>query len=399
MSAVLWITVLRVLTVVAIGVSGALFVDYANPMDATFCGPDSGCNDVQRSGLGYIGGYLGLPLQLALLVNTPLIGLVAYGTVLYAAIKPGSLVHILAYVGGAGALALIGIQAFVVKAFCWLCMIVDVSAVGIALAAFMHARAAASEASEPAAPEPADPDDKDGPYRARVVGRRGGEPVAAFTWPVLAVAVVMIAAVWPQLKPAPDVPFGIRSYYVEGKINVVEFADFECPFCRRLHPIIKKLADEYGDQVNFVRLNYPLESHPQARPAARSYLCAADQGKSEPMADLLFDVEELSPETNRQLAEKLELDLAAYDACVKDEKTDKRIDAESQVLVDAGLQGLPTTYVGGKRIVGVREEVTFRDAFEQAKKGGQDVGVPPFIYWPVSFLLLSGIVFLGRRRR
>lgn len=356
-----WLVLLRLLAVVAIGSSAALFVDYANPSEASFCGAGSGCEDVRRSGFSYFGHRF---------LNIPLVGLVAFGTVLYASLQRGKWVYPLAYLGAAVALVLLAYQAFSIGRFCWLCVVVDVSAIGMAVAGYLHQQA----------------DDADDP-----------DPFAVWTWPSVALLVVLAAALWPQVKPQPAVHAKIRAYYEPGKINVVEFSDFECPFCRRLHPILAKLKKEYGDRVNFVRLNFPLPRHTQARFAARSSICADQQGKGNEMAHSLFEAELLDPESNRKLAEEHDLDLAKYDACVADPKIDEQIDTETQILKDAGLQGLPTTYIGNQKIVGVRAEAAFRDAFESATKeeGG---GVPPFVFWPLAFAGAGALAFAGRRR-
>src|SRR6185436_1455724 len=108
-----------------------------------------------------------------------------------------------------------------------------------------------------------------------------------------------------------------------------EFADFQCPFCRKLHPLMTELLGEYEGRVNFVRLNMPLASHSQARGAARAYCCAEEQGKGPAMADALFQSETLSPEACEKLAESLGLSMPAFRTCVASPSTDARIDDES----------------------------------------------------------------------
>ena len=125
-----------------------------------------------------------------------------------------------------------------------------------------------------------------------------------------------------------------------GKINVVEFADYECPFCRLLHDRLKAIIKDYPGKVNFVRLNMPLQSHPSARHAARAGLCAEAQGKGDAMADRLFSAEDLSPAANRRAAAELGLDVAEFERCVASPDTDKKIDAAGQDPARRGISGV-----------------------------------------------------------
>src|SRR6185503_6117111 len=96
----------------------------------------------------------------------------------------------------------------------------------------------------------------------------------------------------------------VRAVYEPGKINVVEFADFECPYCRALHPVLKRVIQDYpADRVHFVRKHVPLEMHELARPAARAAVCTEEQGKGEAMADALVQAE-LSEAAIRRAAQQ-----------------------------------------------------------------------------------------------
>src|SRR5690606_14821924 len=145
---------------------------------------------------------------------------------------------------------------------------------------------------------------------AEELGRRA-EPVGLHPagWAVLGALAVLAPWLWPKLKPAPPVPAKVAAYYEPGKINVVEFADFQCPFCRRLHTQLKNIIEDYAGRVNFVRLHMPLASHAHARPAARAAVCAAKQGKEEAMADRLFEAESLEQESLLSEARALGLNM------------------------------------------------------------------------------------------
>jgi len=356
---------------IALAASMALLIDYTTPAEA-FCGADSACAKVRGSGYGYL--FEGkLPV--------PAIGLAGFAGLFLLSLWQDSaqarkLLVAAAGFGSAVAVALIVMQVAVVRQLCWLCMVVDVSAVVAGSAALMLHRAHHS------AP--------------------GG--VRFKPWAVAGAGLIAVAApaLWPRFKPQPPVPPGIAALYKPGKLNVVEFFDFQCPHCRRLHPTLIKLKAQYGDQVHFVRQNFPLDFHLEARPSARGYVCARAQGKGEELADALMSAEKIGALPARKAAQQLELDLDKYDACVKDPATDQTIDAESQVLRDAGMQGLPTTYVGGRRLIGNQPEDVFADAFRRAesevKSGKQDTGVPAPAFAGLALLLFLGVGFAGRQR-
>ena len=117
------------------------------------------------------------------------------------------------------------------------------------------------------------------------------------------------------------------------------------------------------------------------------------------MADRLFSAEDLRPEANRAVAKELGVELGGYDRCIASGEADRVIDAESKILVDSGLQGLPTTYVGAKTIIGAQPEEIFRDAFERAARGEGDRGVPASAYWLCVAALAAGLSWVGRVRR
>src|SRR4029079_3949079 len=119
------------------------------------------------------------------------------------------------------------------------------------------------------------------------------EPLRIWAWLALSLLAVAAPALWAEAKPRPPVPPRGAELYQSGKINVVEFADFECPFCRMLHSRLQAIIASYAGQVNFVRLNMPLERHEHARDAARAAICAEDQKRGDAIAEKLFTAEDL----------------------------------------------------------------------------------------------------------
>jgi predicted DsbA family dithiol-disulfide isomerase/uncharacterized membrane protein len=352
----------------ALAFSAALFVDYTGSVP-TFCGVNSGCAAVRGSGYGYY-VMLGVPVPL------PVFGMLGFAVLLGVALtrELRRWVPPIAAIGGIAALALFGIQVFAIKHLCSLCVVVDTLGMLAAVAAWVLWKG-----------QPSDPNAE--------FGLRWG------AWPALSVLALLAPLGWPRVRPAPAVPAAVLSLYQPGKINVVEFADYECPFCRRLHPELKTVIASYPGKVHFTRLNLPLRSHEFAHGAAEAQVCAREQGKGDEMADLLFAAEDLRPAENRVQARLLKLDMAAYDACIASGKADAVIDAESKILIDNGLQGLPTTFVGGKTIIGAQSEEAFRDAFDRAERGEEDRGIPAPAYWLSILALVCGVIWVGRVRR
>jgi len=357
----------RLAAVLSLAVSAALLVDYISSTP-TFCGVGSGCAAVRGSGYGYV-----VMAQQA--VPVPALGLLAFAILLAVALTRSLArwVPLVAALGGVIGLGLFGLQAFGIGQLCSLCVTVDALSVTAALSGLLQWRGQ-GDANEP-------------------LGLRWG------AWPLLGVLAVLGPLAWPQLRPAAPVPAGVQKLYLPGKINVVEFADYECPFCRRLHPELKAVIDSYAGKVNFTRLNLPLKSHAFAHGAAQAQVCARQQGKGDDMADRLFLSEDLRPATNRDLAKQLGVELGAYDQCIASGAADQVIDAESKILLDHGLQGLPTTYVGAQTILGAQPEEVFRDAFDRAERGEGERGIPALVYWPLVLALAAAISWVGRVRR
>ncbi len=355
---------LRIVTLIALAASAALYVDYTTAAQA-FCGAGSGCAKVRGSGFGYL---------LNGAIPVPAIGLAGFGSVLIVSLigeeSRRKYLPPLAYIGTVAALVFIVLQAFVIQHFCWLCVTTDVAAIAAGGFAFMYQRS-------PGKPP---------------------QLLQTWAWSVLGLIAVCTPLFWPRLRPVAPVHPKVAAFYQPGKINVVEFADFECPFCRKLHPVLKKVAKDYPGKVNFVRLNMPLQMHPHAETAALAYLCAKSQERGEEMADALFATSDLSSKGNRRLAVGMKLDMQKFDRCMKADATMTELRKEMAILEAAGLQGLPTTYIGDRRYIGSRPEDVLRDAFEAAASGEKPTGVPGPAYAAGAFVLAGLVAFMGRRK-
>ncbi len=360
-----WLLILRVAALLALAASAALLSDYLAG-SPSFCSASSGCGAVRASPYSHISTSGGRYLPL------PLFGVLGFLILFGSSLVSRQLMLVAAGVGGAVALWLLGVQAFVLKRFCWLCVTTDVSAVVAALSAL-------------------------------ALTRKGTRPDASHllpssTWWGLGVLALGAPLLWPSVKAAPPVPGPVLSHYVPGKINVVEFADFQCPACRMFHGILKPTLQKYGERVHFVRLNKPLNSHQFAADAARAAICGEAQGKVEATADALFAAPDLSLAGLDAAAASVGLDPKQFEACMLHPATRARVERESSWLVPPELEGLPTTYIGGRRLLGVRSAEEIEDALESAARGEGESGVAWFVYLPAVTLLALLLVRLGLKR-
>lgn len=136
-------------------------------------------------------------------------------------------------------------------------------------------------------------------------------------------------------------------------VTVVEFSDFQCPFCARSLPLLKQVADKYPDQVRIVYKHFPLNFHAQARPAAIAAIAAQEQGRFWEYHDVLFEnIQKLGTADWDGFAKEAGLDVARFKKDVEEKKAefDKRVTADYQAGVKAEVRGTPTLYINGKKV-------------------------------------------------
>jgi protein-disulfide isomerase len=147
----------------------------------------------------------------------------------------------------------------------------------------------------------------------------------------------------------------------DAQITMVEFSDFQCPFCARALPTIKELLAKYPTQLRVVYRHLPLESiHPRARPAAEAAVCAEEQGQFWAFHDRLFQNQgALSDAQLREHAKALKLDLAKYDACLGGSSAKARIEADLADANAAGISGTPGFVINGLLVRGLQPTEEF----------------------------------------
>lgn len=133
-------------------------------------------------------------------------------------------------------------------------------------------------------------------------------------------------------------------------VTIVEFSDFECPYCGRAHPILQQVLRDYEGRVRVVFKQFPLSAHPHAMPAARAAVAAGNQDHFWEMHDLLFEHQrQLEEEDLERYAEQLGLDMDRFREDMQSAETQQRVEADKQQGQRLGVEGTPTFFVNGRR--------------------------------------------------
>ena len=142
----------------------------------------------------------------------------------------------------------------------------------------------------------------------------------------------------------------------KAPVTIVEYSDFQCPYCLRAAPTLKRLRETYGDKVRVVWKDFPLtQIHPQAFKAAEAGHCAAEQGKFWEYHDKLFASQQaLQPEFLKQYAKEMGMDAAKFDACLDSSRYSERVRDSVASGAQLGVNSTPTLYVNGRRLEGAQ---------------------------------------------
>lgn len=324
-------TLLKFAILIGLGMSVVLLAEYQQP-HPTLCAEGGGCSVVAQSAYSHIAG-IPLPL-LGAAYFALLLGLSAVRRAHWALVG-------LSLVGAITGLVLLALQAFVIQAFCRFCVVVDVAAVLIGIAAL-------------------------GPQEADL------PPISLTRGVAHAAAALFVAAIsWTWQAHSASAPTAVASVapLTTGdpqRVTVLEFLDFECPACRAQYDEMAPVLSDYSDKLQVIVKHVPLPQHRHAVDAARAYCCAEEKGEAHDMADRLFRAEQLNPEDCEQIAVTLGLDLADFQRCVRSDRVTERLRADGEAAAAVGVRGLPTFWIGEERFEGVHEADSLRASIERA---------------------------------
>lgn len=151
----------------------------------------------------------------------------------------------------------------------------------------------------------------------------------------------------------------------DAAVTIVEFSDYECPFCKRAEASIAEVKKVYGDKVRLAYRHYPLPFHANARPAAQASLCANEQGKFWPYHDKVMAATDLSAANLQQIASDVGLDRKQFDDCVAAGKYADQIDKDLAAGQAAGVNGTPAFFINGRMLDGAQPFEKFQEIIDE----------------------------------
>ncbi|OGJ55862.1 hypothetical protein A3D88_01925 [Candidatus Peribacteria bacterium RIFCSPHIGHO2_02_FULL_52_16] len=153
----------------------------------------------------------------------------------------------------------------------------------------------------------------------------------------------------PPAEEAGDVPEVTAEDHIRGNPNaavtIVEYSDYECPFCIRHHPTMKQVTEKYGDDVNWVYRHFPLSFHPKAEPAALASECVAELGGNDAFWKFTDTVFEEGNYDYAAIAKDLGLNASQFDSCLSGAKYRDKVNAQMSGGSAAGVDGTPGSIV------------------------------------------------------
>jgi protein-disulfide isomerase len=156
-------------------------------------------------------------------------------------------------------------------------------------------------------------------------------------------------------------------------VTIVEFSDFECPFCRRIYPTLNQVMDDYDGRVRLVFRQFPLHAlHPNAQKAAEASLCADEQGKFWELHDAIFEGSGgLDVASLKTRAAELGLDERAFDSCLDSGEFADQVAADVAAGRALGVSGTPALFINGRYLSGAQPyDVIARVIDDELERGG-----------------------------
>lgn len=137
----------------------------------------------------------------------------------------------------------------------------------------------------------------------------------------------------------------------EAPLTIVEFSDFECPFCRKLQPVLRRVLKRWPKEVRLVYKHLPLDRHRYAFGASKAAVCADEQGRFWEFHDALYrENQDMSPRGVISIAKSLDMELEQFEGCLQDEATRLAVQSDRALARRAGVTGTPTLFINKKRL-------------------------------------------------
>jgi protein-disulfide isomerase len=151
-----------------------------------------------------------------------------------------------------------------------------------------------------------------------------------------------------------------------ASVEIVEFSDFQCPFCKQLADTLDQLKEGYGTEIRLVFKDYPLPNHAQAFKAAEAGLCANEQGKFWDLHDIMFGQQDaLQVENLKRYASELEMDQTAFDACLDSGRFAGEVNADLRAGQGYGVSSTPTVFINGRAVLGAAPIQLFEQIIDE----------------------------------
>jgi protein-disulfide isomerase len=157
----------------------------------------------------------------------------------------------------------------------------------------------------------------------------------------------------------------------DAPVTIVEFTDFQCPFCKATEATLKELRTKYGDKIRLVHMDFPLSFHSHALDAAKAARCANDQGKFWQFHDSLFANQgKLAPADLKATAKTLGMNTTQFDACFDKGKYESQIKRDQATGEKIGVDGTPAFFIDGRPLTGAQPIPKFEELIDDELANG-----------------------------
>jgi protein-disulfide isomerase len=163
----------------------------------------------------------------------------------------------------------------------------------------------------------------------------------------------------------------------DAPVTLVEFADYQCPYCAKVNPLVKQMEKDYGDKLTVVYKDFPLPMHKDSQKAAEGARCAGEQGKFWEYHDQLFTSHLVDVASLKKQAGDLKLDTAKFDACLDSGAEAAAVKKDLEEGKKLGLTATPSFFVNGHFFSGAADANTMHEIIGMAMPAGTSAAVPP----------------------